>query len=232
MEEIVKEDPYKDDSLDNYKGWENLPGLFLRTSTVYPYFGDLIKTNALKWEFGYTDDKPDNMDFAGAAALISTAVQSAESAETEVFFAGFSGDEDFLSLKELAEAKGELMFPGVVAGWDSKEAAIANMVKFEEGNLQKLFPIVYSIKTKAVKGVAVRQFVSRMYAKIESAEFGEDGPAVIKLAANEPEKIFTIEEWKAELAKPEEEPKKEEKMDEMMEEKMEEMMMEGEMMME
>jgi len=230
MDEVVKEDPYKDDSLDSYKGFENLPGLFLRTSTVYPYFGDLIKTNLLKHEFGFNDDKQDNMDFAGAAALLSVAVQAAESAETEVFFAGFAGEEDFLSLKELIEAKGELVFPGLVGGFDTKEQAIANSVKFEEGNLQKLLPVVYSIKTKAVKAVAVKQFVSRMHAKIESAEISEDGPTVVKLVANEPEKILTIAEYKEDLANPaaeekEEEKKEEEKMEEMMEEeKMDEMM--------
>lgn len=33
---------YDDDSAD-YKGWANVPGLFLRQATVNSYWGDLVK---------------------------------------------------------------------------------------------------------------------------------------------------------------------------------------------
>merc|ERR1712178_604566 len=71
MEDAVKADPHAGDSLDSYKGWENLPGLILRTTTVYPYFGDLVKTALLYAEFKH-DDK-DDYELAGCAGLLSAA---------------------------------------------------------------------------------------------------------------------------------------------------------------
>lgn len=128
MEEAVKADPHAADSLDSYKGWENLPGLFLRTTTVYPYFGDLVKTALLNAEFKF-DDKPKDLDFAGCAGLLSAAINSAESEEKEVFFSGYSGEEDYEQLAEVIAANGSLMFPGWIAGWESKEAAFENAAK-------------------------------------------------------------------------------------------------------
>jgi hypothetical protein len=50
---MEKEDLYKDDS-DDYKGFANLPKLFLRCMTVHPYFGDLVKRCLVHYEFNFS----------------------------------------------------------------------------------------------------------------------------------------------------------------------------------
>lgn len=169
MEEAVKADPHAADSLDSYKGWENLPGLFLRTTTVYPYFGDLVKTTLLNAEFKH-EDKPKDLDFAGCAGLLSAAINSSEGEEKEVFFSGYSGEEDYEQLAELITAKGNLVFPGWIAGWESKEAAFENAAKTQKEGVKYLTPLIYKIKSKVVSGVACRYFVSRLACKITGAK--------------------------------------------------------------
>jgi len=52
--EMMMEAPdlYAGDSED-YKGFANLPKLFLRCMTVHPYFGDLVKKCLIHYEFNF-----------------------------------------------------------------------------------------------------------------------------------------------------------------------------------
>lgn len=50
---MEKPDLYAGDSAD-YKGWANLPALFLRCMTVHPYFGDIVKSSLVYYEFNFT----------------------------------------------------------------------------------------------------------------------------------------------------------------------------------
>ena len=155
MEDAVKNDPYADDSFAFYKGWENLPALYLRSSVAYPYFGDLCKAAMLKQEFEYKKGA-EVIDFGGAAALMGVAVDAAETADGETWFAGYAGEHDFASLKEMVEAKGAINFPGILAGWETKELAVENWIKYADGKQQELFPVIYHVKSKFVKAVVVR----------------------------------------------------------------------------
>jgi hypothetical protein len=130
-------DLYAGDSTD-YSGWANFPKLLLRETVVNPYFGDLVRNDTVFFEFAAVKQGGFGLSslsvlnplalikkgagpgaFAAAAGLYSVSVAFAESAEKEVFFAGFAGAEDLESLKEVAAAKGKLLFPGVLAGWSS-----------------------------------------------------------------------------------------------------------------
>uniref|UniRef100_A0A7S3CU34 Uncharacterized protein n=1 Tax=Strombidium rassoulzadegani TaxID=1082188 RepID=A0A7S3CU34_9SPIT len=206
-----EEDPYKDDAED-YKGFKNFPKLLLKQTTVNPYFGDLVKSDAIHFEFaavekgGLLSVKMPPLNpmalmkagaapgaFAGAAGLLSSAVNSAEGAEKDVFFAGFIGENDLESLKGIAEAKGPIMFPGVIGGWESEEKALKTLDGVEASGDQKLSKVLYKIKTSVVSAVVCRHFVSRLHATVDKLE-EKDGVQVVDLTSKAEEKL-TVEDW-------------------------------------
>lgn len=89
--------PHKyDDDATDYKGFANVPALLLRQATVSPYFGDMVKAALVNWEFNQgTSGEPSSKDYLGAAGLITAGLATAETAEKEVWFSGFVGDDDF-----------------------------------------------------------------------------------------------------------------------------------------
>jgi len=71
----------------------------------------------LGWEFKWDSAPPESYCFAGAHGLMCAAVEKAETEEKEVWFSGLVGADDFDSLKEMAEAKSFILFPGLLMGW-------------------------------------------------------------------------------------------------------------------
>jgi len=172
---MEKEDLYKDDSED-YTGFANLPKLFLRCMTVHPYFGDLIKKCLIYYEFNFGDKAlvplpkidlfkdprelmngkhTEDKEWAGVAALVGCALDAAEAADTEVWFSGYLGDEDLEQLKEIAEGE-NVLFPGWVAGWKTKEEAIKNI--WENNGKNKVHKVVIHTNTKCASAVVCRLF--------------------------------------------------------------------------
>ena len=97
----------------------------------------------------------------------------------KVFFSGFAGEDDFESLKGMAEAKSDILFPGVIAGWATKEEAVAALVgQGEQGS--GLTKVLYEAETKVVPSVHCRLFVHRYSATLEKLEL-VDGIQVISL---------------------------------------------------
>lgn len=188
-------DLYKDDPAD-YKGWENLPALFLREMTVNPYFGDLVKGEVIAWEFNHGKSEPKSKVWAPVASLVGAAVNSGETEEKEVFFSGYLGEEDHASLVGIAEAKGPILFPGVAAGWASEKEALDAIGEYN--GKQKAKKVVYKTKTKVLSAVVCRHFASRFAAQVEKLE-EKDGVVHVELADKTPE-AQTIEEWKAAVA--------------------------------
>jgi len=84
----------------------------------------------------------------------------------EVWFSGLVGADDFLSLGEMATAKAEILFPGVIAGWSSKEDATSYLATLgsEAPNAKK---VIYHATTTLYSG-AKNLFGHRYSAKIES----------------------------------------------------------------
>ena len=211
MAMMAAEDLYKDDSAA-YDGWANFPALLLRNCIVNPYFGDLVKANLIAWEFNYKGSEP-KKDFTGAAGLLSCAVNSAERAEKEIWVSGLVGELDLESLKGIAEAKGAIMFPGPLAGWESEDAAIKHIAGAESKGSQACFKAIYKVKTKVVSAVVCRHFVGRLHAAIDSHE-EKDGVHHFVLTDKSAEETVTVAKWLEEKDKPKEEPKEEEKMEE------------------
>lgn len=215
MEMMEKPDLYAGDSAD-YKGWANLPALFLRCMTVHPYFGDIVKASLVHYEFNFAGKdlvplpkiglgdftknplaakEPKFEAWAGIAALVGCALDCAEAAETDVWFSGYLGEEDLEALKEVEE-DGALLFPGWMAGWKSEEEAIANI--WEVNGKNKVFKVVISTKTKCASAVVCRLFAQRFNSKKKTLE-EKDG--VWHLAVEDDSWEYkTLADWKTKMA--------------------------------
>ena len=70
---------YDSDRYD-YKGWENIPALFLKMTITNPYFGDLIKVCIVSSEFNYgvpyktKNDWENDKQWVGIASVIHQAL--------------------------------------------------------------------------------------------------------------------------------------------------------------
>jgi hypothetical protein len=52
MADATVTDPRKEHKDDeSYAGFANVPACFLRNALVNPYFGDLVKSHVINWEF-------------------------------------------------------------------------------------------------------------------------------------------------------------------------------------
>jgi hypothetical protein len=194
--------PYEGDATD-YKGFGNLPTLLLALSVKHPFFGDVVKAQLINWEFNFESNKPSEKQFLAAVGLMDAGVELAEASgeAKKVFFSGFAGEDDFESLKGMAEAKSDILFPGVIAGWATKEEAVAALAgQGEQGS--GLTKVIYEAETKVVSSVHCRLFVHRYSATLEKLEL-VDGIQVISLKELEsPLKSklsSSIKEWKAKL---------------------------------
>jgi len=236
-------DLYKDDAED-YNGSANLGKLLLAQSVKAPYFGDLIKRQLVIAEFGSVASgfgglalpkvelpevpgveipgvpkKPSDTAFAGASAVISAYVDSAEGDAKDIWFSGFAGDEDLEALKAMAADKQAIVFPGWLSGWRSEEDAKKNVGEY--GGSQAGAKVLYKINAKCLEAVVCRSFIQRLSATVDSHEEA-DGWNTFTLT-EKPFTATTIADWKkasdapAEAATPAAE-------GEMMEEKKEEEM--------
>ena len=116
-------------------------------------------------------DKPVSFCYAPAIALMDAAVESAEkSAEAkDVWFSGLVGEDDLESLKEMAKSKSEILFPGVLFGWDTKENALSHLATLgENASNNTVHKVLYQSKTKAVPIAGVHLVVHRYSAKVSS----------------------------------------------------------------
>lgn len=190
-EGMAKEDLYASDS-GTYDGWENLPALILRNYVVNPYFGDLLKRDIISAEFNVS---PKFKDFTSSAMLVGLALDQAETAEKDIHFAGYLGAEDVEALKLIPE-NGNILFPGVVAGWATLEEATKH--SFHETNgKNEVKKVSFSGKTKTFSSVVCREFVYRFNAKVEKQE-EKDGVLHITLADDSWE-YKTLADWKAKM---------------------------------
>jgi len=200
-EEMAKPDLYASDS-GTYDGWENLPALILRNYVVNPYFGDLVKRTIISFEF--KPSSPKHKDFEAAAVMVGMALDATETAEKDIFFAGYLGTEDIASLKGIPE-NGNILFPGVVAAWASEEEATKNGFNDVSQGKNEVHKVVFSTKTKVHSAVACREFVYRFNAKVEKQE-DKDGVLHVTLADDSWEHK-TLEAWGEFRKKMEEEAK-------------------------
>jgi hypothetical protein len=192
MEMMAKPDLYASDA-GSYDGWENLPALILRNYVVNPYFGDLLKRDIISAEFNVS---PKFKEFTSAAMLVGLALDQAETAEKDIFFAGYLGVEDVESLKTIPE-NGNIMFPGVVAGWATEAEAMSNSFGDISSAKNEVKKVVFIGKTKTFSSVVCREFVYRFNAKVEKQE-DKEGVLFVTLA-DDSWAYKTLEDWKAKM---------------------------------
>jgi hypothetical protein len=128
--------------------------------------------------------------------LVGLALDQAETAEKDIWFAGYLGAEDVESLKTIAE-NGNIMFPGVVAGWASEEEATKNSFGDISSAKNDIKKVVFTGKTKTFSSVVCREFVYRLNAKVEKQE-DKEGVLYITLADDSWE-YKTLADWKAKM---------------------------------
>lgn len=116
-------------------------------------------------------DKPASFCYAPAIGLMDAAVEKAEEAAEakDVWFSGLVGDADLESLKEMAKNKSEILFPGVLYGWDTKENALSHLATLGENANNVVHKVLYKAKTKAVPVAKVHLVVHRYSAKVTSS---------------------------------------------------------------
>lgn len=136
--------------------------------------------------------------FAPIVGLMDAAVEKAGGEAKEVFFAGLVGEHDFEALKEMAGAKEEILFPGVMFGWESKEKAIEYLATLGE-NASGCTKVLYKANTKVSSAASCNLVCHRMSANVESHAV-EDSINVFELKDTEAplkEKLTaSYAEWK------------------------------------
>lgn len=133
-----------------------------------------------------------------------------------MFLAGCAGEQDWGALEQMVTEKSDILFPGVVAAWESKEDAMKFLGEEGKHADQTVTKVLYDIEGPCVASSKCRLFSCRLGGTIESLEDGDDGVKIIKVTVPEtPLKHkfgTTLEEWKKGFeefrnAKPEEEKK-------------------------
>ena len=66
--------------------------------------------------------------------------------------------------------KAEMMFPGVIGGWDSEENAMKYLKDAGAHADQTVKKVCYVMETKSASAVKCRQWCNRLSGKIESCE--------------------------------------------------------------
>jgi len=187
---------YEDDARA-YDGWADVPGAFLKQMIVSPYWGDLVKKEALSWEFNPKDGKvPDifgsmidvvgKVDFIsgappsykGAAALVGAAVAKAQvDSAAAIFFSGHVGEEDFKSLEDIVASEGkDIHFPFLTMGWATKQEAL-DALKLEDASngKQKTKMVLFEVSgAKALNWVGCRHVCHRLTGTLEKDAVEEE----------------------------------------------------------
>lgn len=206
MTSIDKPNPFTYDKDErNYEGWNQVAASLLRNMLVNPVFGDMMKANALSWEYNHEKSTKNYPGLTKAAALVSAAASKAVSGENDLFISGFVDNDAFEALKDLVDAKESIHFPFVTAGWGSKDEAInafshTPMNKKKEGDYKKVLFEVSGAASFLFAGC--RQIVHRLNGSIEGGDAVDD-IHVYKVKANKLE-AQTVADWKkSREAKPE-----------------------------
>jgi hypothetical protein len=122
---MEKPNPFKyDGDSRSYEGWNQVAASLLRNMLVNPVFGDMMKANALSWEYNHDSTKKYE-GLSKACALVSAAAAKAASGENNVFISGFVDADSHEALGDLVTDKKPIHFPFVTAGWGSKDDALA-----------------------------------------------------------------------------------------------------------
>lgn len=166
---------YEADARD-YAGWKNFPALLLRNMIVNGSFFDEAKSVAVAWEFNPTKG-PSNADWNNAVALVSAAAAKATTSAQTVWISGWAGEDDHLSLQDIAGKSKAIHFPWVSVGWATQEEAV-NALKFgpEPKNKGDLKQVLFEVSDAAAfKFVDCRLVVHRLNGTIDAVGEAKEG---------------------------------------------------------
>lgn len=198
-----------------YDGWADAPGAFLRQMIVSPYWGDLVKKEALAWEFNPSNGEvPDifggmmgamgklnflagEADNKGVAAMVGAAVAKAQvDSAAAIWFSGFVGEDDFASLGDIVAAENkDIHFPFLIMGWATKEEALEALKLEDPSNgKQKTKKVLFEVSgAKALNWVGCRHVCHRLTGTL-AAEPVEDEVNMYKVTGKYPTES-TTEDW-------------------------------------
>jgi hypothetical protein len=179
-----------------YDGWNNVAAALLRNMLVNPVFGDLMKSNAVSWEFNQEKTK-NYPELTKACALVSAAASKAASGENNVFISGFVDADSFEALGDLVTDKLAIHFPFVTAGWGTKDEALnafdhTSINPKKKGDYKKVLFEVTGAASFTFAGC--RQICHRLNGEITGGT-AEDDVHVYQIKANKLE-AQTVAAWK------------------------------------
>lgn len=180
-----------------YNAWDQTAAALLRNMLVNPIFGDIMKANAVSWEYN-REKTTAYSDLSRACALVSAAAAQAVSGENEVFISGYVDQESLEALNDLAAAeKKTIHFPFVTAGWEKRDDATNafDHIPINPKKKDSYTRVLFEVSGAAsVDFAGCRRIVHRLNANIESNK-EENGVHVFVLKANKVE-AQTIADWK------------------------------------
>jgi hypothetical protein len=179
-----------------YDGWNNVAAAVLRNMLVNPVFGDLVKANALGWEYN-AEKGSAYPELSKAAALVSAAAAKAVQGENNVFISGYLDADSVEAITDLVTEKKPIHFPFVTAGWGSKEEAINAFAHtpINEARRSSYTKVLFEVTGAAsFEFAGCRQIVHRLNGAIAGGD-AVDEIKVFQVTAAKLE-AQTVEEWK------------------------------------
>jgi len=180
-----------------YDGWNNVAASLLRNMLVNPVFGDMMKANAVAWEYNHEKGASTYPDLTRAAALVSAAAAKAATGENNVFISGYIDNDSQEALKDLVADKQSVHFPFVTAGWGSKDDAVNAFdhtpinPKKKDSYVKVLFEVTGA---PSFTFAGCRQIVHRLNGEITGGD-AADNIFVYQVKATKVEPQ-TVAEWK------------------------------------
>jgi hypothetical protein len=165
--------PFADMDPTSAGGLDKMGDMLTQCAIKYPFFGELVKAQLMKYEFNA--DCGGETSLAAAAGLIAAHVGAGATNSKEVWFSGLVGGDDFDELTEMATRKDEILFPWMMAGWADKQQALDHLGSLTGDGKR----VIYHATTNIMEvGAALATY--RYSAKVESmAE--ESGVHMIEL---------------------------------------------------
>lgn len=203
MEASVTDPRTKTTDEVTFSSFADAPACYLRNAVKNPYFGDLVKSHIINWEFFKSKAKQDT--FGGVAGLLTSGIVTGTRAEAETWFSGFVGELDHASLSAMNNQ--DILFPGWIEGWTSEQDASDYLKSLDANknskeNIQKVILKVTGAHVLSYGGN--RSIAHRLAATINKVE-AKDGVLLLEAAGKAPDNR-TIAEVAAELLKAKEAP--------------------------
>jgi len=194
MEKTAPTDPNVYEGIDDHEGWANFGGALLRQAITNESFFDLLRSHALRSEFNVDKFTPSGL--TGACALLSALADKAETAEKDYWLSGWVTQEYLDSLNDAVAGGSHIHFPWLVAGWNTKEQALADLHFPEPQKKENYVQVAFNVtKAKAFDFAKIRVISHRLRGKVTAGE-KSDETFVFNLVAEDLPSL-TVAAWEA-----------------------------------